>query len=109
MHPDPESTLQQASPVPPRCPITPCAPGLRLCDSFERKTVELPSHALRSSSVGAYGGGASIVGGGGEVGGVSFVMFAGVGQTEMQIVKSVYLAEVLIEEVHNPIANVSIL
>lgn len=75
MHPDPESMLQQASPVP-RCPTTPLAPGLCFCGSRERKLFELPSLGLRSSSVGAYGGGASIVGGG-EVGGIAFVMSGG--------------------------------
>jgi hypothetical protein len=77
MHPDAESTLQQASPVP-RCPITPLAPGRCFCGSRACKLFELPSLALRSSSVGAYGGGASIVGGG-DVGGIAFGISGGLG------------------------------
>lgn len=76
MQPDPESILQQASPLP-RCPMIPVTPGLRLPDSFGDKLFELLSLAFRSASVGAYGGGASITRGGDDDGGrASFMMYS---------------------------------
>jgi hypothetical protein len=75
MHPDSESMLQEASPLP-RCPITPRAPGLYFCVSFGRESFVLGSLALRSASVVAYGGGASMIGG--EAGAAVFDMLVGV-------------------------------
>ena len=50
--------------------MTPLAPGLYLCGSLGRESLVLESLALRSASVVAYGGGASMIGG--EVGAAVF-------------------------------------
>ena len=85
MHPDSESMLQEASPLP-RCPITPRAPGLYFCGSFGRDSFVLESLALRSASVVAYGGGASMIGG--EAGAAVFDMLVGAIRRECRHVES---------------------